>query len=192
MTIQHSAITDPDIHEPKDVSTAAAGTVYQADGVGSGSWKAPGGHYYGDLYITAGATAQTLSAASAYAKLNPASTWAAGLSAGMTLTAADGTITALTAGIYEISFWANFITASLAAGTKYNFKYAINGTTTTRTVSVSKITNGADTLHVAAFGLISLSANDVLSVYVGGDGTSSSTAITVTEAGLTASLLKVS
>lgn len=35
----HSSLTDPDIHEPKGVSTAADGEVYKADGAGSGSWE---------------------------------------------------------------------------------------------------------------------------------------------------------
>ena len=35
---QHSALTGADLHEPKGVAAASAGTVYIADGVGSGSW----------------------------------------------------------------------------------------------------------------------------------------------------------
>jgi hypothetical protein len=38
MTVQHSAITDPNIHEPKGVSTAVSNSVYVASGGGSGSW----------------------------------------------------------------------------------------------------------------------------------------------------------
>ena len=34
----HSAMTDPEVHEPKDITTAASGTVYVADGLGSGAW----------------------------------------------------------------------------------------------------------------------------------------------------------
>lgn len=34
----HENITDPNIHEPKGVSTASEGMVYVADGLGSGSW----------------------------------------------------------------------------------------------------------------------------------------------------------
>jgi hypothetical protein len=40
MTTLHSAVTDPDIHEPKGASTALAGQVYVADGAGSGAWQA--------------------------------------------------------------------------------------------------------------------------------------------------------
>lgn len=36
--VQHSALTDPQLHEPKGASTATANTVYVADGAGSGSW----------------------------------------------------------------------------------------------------------------------------------------------------------
>lgn len=38
MTINHSAITDPKIHEPKGISTATVDRVYVADGAGSGNW----------------------------------------------------------------------------------------------------------------------------------------------------------
>lgn len=38
MAIEHDSIPNADIHEPKDVSSASAGTVYVADGAGSGSW----------------------------------------------------------------------------------------------------------------------------------------------------------
>lgn len=41
MTIQHSDVTDPLIHEPKGASSAAANTVYVSDGAGSGSWVEP-------------------------------------------------------------------------------------------------------------------------------------------------------
>lgn len=38
--ISHAVLTDPEIHEPKGITTASAGQVYRADGVGSGSWEA--------------------------------------------------------------------------------------------------------------------------------------------------------
>ena len=38
---EHNILTDPYLHEPKGVSTAAAGLVYQADGAGSGDWVEP-------------------------------------------------------------------------------------------------------------------------------------------------------
>lgn len=41
MAINHKDIPDSGLHEPKGVVSAAAGTVYVADGAGSGSWQNP-------------------------------------------------------------------------------------------------------------------------------------------------------
>lgn len=41
MTIEHVLIEDPNIHEPKGVASATAGSVYVADGAGSGDWDSP-------------------------------------------------------------------------------------------------------------------------------------------------------
>lgn len=41
MAVEHSALTGAQLHEPKGAATAAGGTVYTADGAGSGTWKSP-------------------------------------------------------------------------------------------------------------------------------------------------------
>lgn len=38
MTVQHKAIANAELHEPKDVLSAAIGEVYKANGAGSGDW----------------------------------------------------------------------------------------------------------------------------------------------------------
>ncbi len=38
MAIEHKDLTGSQLHEPKGCETAGAGTVYTADGAGSGSW----------------------------------------------------------------------------------------------------------------------------------------------------------
>lgn len=38
MAVEHSTITDPNIHEPKGVAAATAGHIYRANGTGSGAW----------------------------------------------------------------------------------------------------------------------------------------------------------
>jgi hypothetical protein len=38
MTIAHSSLTDPELHEPKGIASAAANKVYVSDGAGSGDW----------------------------------------------------------------------------------------------------------------------------------------------------------
>jgi len=190
MAIQHDSITDPNIHEPKGISTASNGAMYFADGAGSGDWKRGAGHAYADMDITNGTTAFALAAASAFTKLNPTAEWQSGESHELTITPANGEITLTVAGTYLIEFWVTFDTASLAAGTKYYFKYAIDGVTATRQLSVQKNTAGVDRIGAAAHGIVTVSANQVLSIYTAGDGTSSGTNITVADAGLTALLLK--
>lgn len=39
MAVEHVDIADPEIHEPKGVSTATANQVYSANGAGSGTWQ---------------------------------------------------------------------------------------------------------------------------------------------------------
>jgi hypothetical protein len=39
--VEHVSLTDPNLHEPKGVALATSGTVYVANGVGSGSWQLP-------------------------------------------------------------------------------------------------------------------------------------------------------
>lgn len=36
--VQHSTLTDPNLHEPKGASTAAADQLYRSNGSGSGTW----------------------------------------------------------------------------------------------------------------------------------------------------------
>lgn len=187
--VQHNALTDPNIHEPKGITSAVNGEVYMANGSGSGTWKFPSGHAYGELYITAGTTAQTLAAASGTAILNPTDEWTSGYNNHITQTPASGTLTVTEAGLYDVNFYTIFTTASLSSGTQYNFYYAVNGTISTRKLFARKTSNGVDTLHVNGVGLVELAENDVLSMYVGGDATSSSTNIVVLEAGLITTLI---
>jgi len=41
MPIEHKNITNADLHEPLDVSTAPVDAVYISDGLGSGNWEVP-------------------------------------------------------------------------------------------------------------------------------------------------------
>lgn len=51
MAIEHDAIPNAELHEPKGVSAATSGQVYVADGAGSGAWTTK--NYYDKVYITA-------------------------------------------------------------------------------------------------------------------------------------------
>ena len=214
MTIQHNIITDPDIHEPKGVATAASGKVYKAngdgtsgtweypilgqdsalsgqvfssDGSGSGDWVYPPSKGHAEIYINAGTTAHTLSSASQFTKLNPGTEWTpSGAEEVLDVDEANGEIILTQAGHYKIDFWINFVTASLASSTEYYFKFALDGVVSPRILTRSKPTNGADSLNVSAMGIFAATAGQKLSIHAAGDSTSSSTVITPTEAGLIA------
>lgn len=188
--VAHANLTGANLHEPKGVASAAADKIYVANGSGSGQWEYSPGMAYGEIYIVGGSTAFTLAAASAYTRFDPGSDWSANGSRNVTLDPTDGEIIVLVAGIYKLDFWINFTTAAIASGTTYNFKYATNGSTGTRTLSVQKPTNGTDQLHVSGSGIATFAANDVVSIYAGGDGTSSGTNITASQAGFNLILLK--
>jgi hypothetical protein len=187
--VQHSALPDSQLHEPKGVASAASGKVYVANGSGSGVWQYVAGHAYGDLYISGSSTSQTLAAASATAKLNPTGAWTSNGYQNITPSAANGQFTITQAGVYQLDFWIVFETAAISSGAAYNFHYAVNGTPSTRKIYAKKPTNSTDTIHLAANGYVTLAAGDVLSMYVGGDGTSSGTAITPKEASLSCLLV---
>jgi hypothetical protein len=185
MTVQHNAITDPDIHEPKGIAAATAGKVYVSDGASSGDWKYAPGKAHAEIYITSGATTHTLAAASAFTKVNPSGEWtASGFEDHLTVDAANGEIDLLFAGHYFISFWMTFSTASIASGSQYKFKFAVDGVASPRTVYVTKPTNGADIIEISATGIVNATANQVLTIHAGGDGTSSGTTFTPLESGL--------
>lgn len=58
---EHMDITDPEIHEPKGISTATSGYTYVADGAGGGAWeKIRGFGNYQDSRDTVGAPAQVI------------------------------------------------------------------------------------------------------------------------------------
>ena len=213
MATQHSTITGSDLHEPKGIASAGANKVYVADGAGSGSFKyldpkgaasasagevyaadgsgtgtfvLPTGKLFAELHITGSSTAQTLAGSSAFAKLDPGTAWTQGQVKNLATVAADGEITISVAGVYLCSFWASFDGAAIAAGTKYNFKFSKDGSEETRKTTIQKMTASAERLYVNFSNIINFGSAAALSVEVGGDTTSSGTAITVAEASLSA------
>ena len=67
--VEHKNLVDPELHEPKGASTAAAGQVYVADGAGSGAWESAAistGASAGEVYIADGAGSGSFQVASPY------------------------------------------------------------------------------------------------------------------------------
>jgi hypothetical protein len=64
VAIEHSALTGSQLHEPKGAATAAAGTVYVANGNGSGTWLDPLDEVYNLNTFTQDSILTDISAAS--------------------------------------------------------------------------------------------------------------------------------
>ena len=214
MPTQHNVITGSDLHEPKGIaaaaaekvyiangsgsgvfgfidpkgaSTAAVGKVYSADGSGSGTFEYPVGKLFAELKIVGASTADTLPSGENFEAIDPGTAWAQGEVKNLTTTAADGEINILVAGVYLCSFWASIDVAAIAAGTLYNFKFAIDGALETRKTTVQKNTAAAERIHVNFSNIIDFSSAPVaLTARIAGDSVSSGTAYTVREASLSA------
>jgi hypothetical protein len=189
MTVQHNAITDPDIHEPKGIAGTTAGKVYVTDGSDSGDWKYAPGKAHAELVISGGTTDHTLNAtAGTYSTVN--TSWAAsGNEDHLTVDTTNGDIDLLFAGHYLVSVFMTFTTSAIASGTEYSFDLGIDGTETGRPVTVTKHTNAAEKVHVSFTTLIDATANQVLTLEATGDAASAGEVITPVEAGITALFL---
>lgn len=190
MPVEHVDITDPEIHEPKGVASAAAGEVYIADGAGSGSWKSSGWNVHGEMVITGNTTAQSLTAASDatlatdsdYVKVTTG--WSTGHVEGITFNVDE--LVVPEAGEYEVSFWASIKIATNNATVAV--KYAVNDTTPYSTRKVMQRSDAAnDITCLSAVGIVTgLSASDTISMYVASDLTGN---VTFQEAGILVKLL---
>ena len=164
MTILHVNIADADRHEPKGISTATAGQVYVADGAASGAWTSP---VYGELLIDTGTNTFTPGAAdiTSFKKLTTANNaaWQAGVSSGVTLNTNDITLDG--AGNYLVNFWMSIVT-SAADGVDFAIKYALDATLATRQIIIQKNSSGSDIIPLSASGILTATANQVLSVHL--------------------------
>lgn len=69
--INHSSISDPYIHEPKGITTATAGSVYVADGAGSGDWVDAHSYVNGYLDFDSTTPAYQHSVTTSFTPLDP-------------------------------------------------------------------------------------------------------------------------
>jgi hypothetical protein len=68
--VNHSTLTDPYLHEPKGVAAASNGSVYYADGAGSGSWE-HSNHYVGGYVAFDSASPESQSISTTFSALDP-------------------------------------------------------------------------------------------------------------------------
>lgn len=175
MAIEHVDIPDGERHEPKGASTATAGQIWVADGLGSGTFENTIRNCHGQMNIVANTTAKTITAAvdstlntnTDYVKMTGAAFPWVNYYAHNVNFSTDKLILGF-AGYYMISFWGAF---KMADNNQFiGIKYAINDTTP---YSVQKLVGRAGTANdiesISAVAIVGpVNANDTLSMYLAG------------------------
>jgi hypothetical protein len=187
----HKAITDPELHEPKGASTAQSGTVYVADGAGSGDWVNPNtnvGIEYATIYTVEGDSA-TLGSIGTTAQTLPFDS--DGPNNGAIANQANNRITVSVAGDYQIYFSISFDTAASGDSGLYEFKVMDDGVATHIAASREKSgTNDRDAISVS--GIVTLGAGSNVTVSVESDEAGDSDDITIYNSQLVVTLVRAS
>lgn len=132
---------------------------------------------YGEIYVKDGSTAQENIDTTAVKLTGFASD---GLSDGVTASNSDDSLTCIIAGKYQATFTASFTST---ASTKWTFAFAVDGTIGNfQTIAETNAT--PDAVNVSLSGILSLAANEVVTVYVKSDDGGGTADITITDAQL--------
>ena len=166
--VNHSTLTDPYIHEPKDISSAGSGQVYVSDGAGSGDWVEKTRFIGSYIAFDATTPAYQHSVTTSDTVLNP--TLASAANNGFTIETSPnarlkytGSETVETQIIFTVS-------TTQSSGPSHDVEFALfkngvelGGSRTIRTISSG--TWGS----ISVFGFTALSTDDYLEVKVKGD-----------------------
>lgn len=167
----HSTLSGADLHEPKGIESASAGTVYVANGSGSGNWLST--YAYGSLSINKNSITKTISLPAAldatlntdtdYRKIVGTNMWLTGESSNVTLDVIKGEIVITVPGTYQISY-CNSYKSNTTASRMIAWKCAVNGV-----LSVNKLvdtSSGSGTVNsVGGSQIKTLVAGDKVSMY---------------------------
>lgn len=132
---------------------------------------------YGELVVLGGTLALTgvdITNAANYVTLNATNMWSAGLSKHATLDTANGTITIIHGGVYDLSSF--LVSSTSTVDTTVAIRYDVNGTVSTRYLSARHKAAG-DTHTLAGHALVQLNDGDVIKLMVASDTTTTLTAI---------------
>jgi hypothetical protein len=165
--VNHSTLTDPYLHEPKGVASAGAGTVYVANGSGSGTWVEKTRFIGAYVGFDATTPAYAHSVTTADTILNP--TFTVAESNGFTGETSPNARLKYT-GSEDIDAQIVFtISSSQAHGTNHDVEFAIfkNGTELGGSRAIRTISSGSWG-SISVFGYTSFSTNDYLEVKVKG------------------------
>lgn len=162
--VNHSALSDPYLHEPKGAATASSGDIYLANGSGSGTWTSA--HQHVDAYLAFDATtpAYTHAATTSFTVINP--TLSTSSTDGFTVTNTPNARLVYT-GTRDISSNIHIsISTSQATGTNQNVEWKIykNGSALTGAHVIRTISSGSWG-SVSLLGNSTLSTNDYMEIY---------------------------
>jgi hypothetical protein len=162
--VNHSALSDPYLHEPKGAATASSGDIYLANGSGSGTWTSA--HQHVDAYLAFDATtpAYTHAATTSFGVINP--TLSTSTTDGFTVTNTPNARLVYT-GTRDITSNMHIsISTSQATGTDHNVEWKIykNGSALTGAHVIRSISSGSWG-SVFLLGNSTLSTNDYIEIY---------------------------
>ncbi len=132
MTVQHSALTGAELHEPKGAAAASANTVYVANGSGSGAWTS----FTTWLATATGATPTELTRSSDVS----VRLVSAGSTLAVTEASHDGKIILLNSLTGSVCT----LPASTGSGAKFHFKVSVLATSNSHIV---KVANASDIIQ---------------------------------------------
>lgn len=165
--VVHSALTDPNLHEPKGIAAAPAGQVYIADGAGSGDWLEFSRYVNGYVAFDAATPAYQHSVTTSFTALNPTFSISAnngftGLSSPNARVRYDGTETITASAQFSISFKNN-------SGTSRDIELQIrkNGSAFNGGHTITTAVSG-EWKSITMIDIGSISTNDYLEVFIKG------------------------
>lgn len=169
--VEHNALTDPELHEPKGAAAATAGQVYVADGAGSGAFQGIG-ISYSQGFLNGNSTVTTISGTGAgnEVRVNTGGSWSdvPGLSNNFSADV-NGRITY--DGTKDIFALVNFtfsINQGSAAAKVYTFQVAVNGTVVPSSL-MEVSTDGTNDDYVTGHSIVNLTNGDYVEIYVRND-----------------------
>lgn len=151
MSIQHKDIPDGKRHEPKGASTAAANTVYVANGSGSGNWINQNALIKNGNYVTLNVSIPDISTAGSYFVANPILGRISAILVTLdnAISAADATVTAEINGVAVTGSAVTVTFTGSAAGSVYTSTPS-GANTVTANNAIEIITDGASTTTARA------------------------------------------
>ena len=169
-TTNHEDIVDPYIHEPIGIAAASGFEVYVADGLGSGDWTIP--FAFAGIGLNDGDGTDTISSIGTTAQkvtvFDHNTTFYGSTPDYLT----DSDITIGANGVYIVTFTTSAATSAAGDAGVYQFRLRVNGSEPSSPNNIGarrEFSGTSDTGDLSFTSILTLSTNDVLTVWVESD-----------------------